>query len=210
MDSNDITKTGNLEIRFTPAADSSALDVRAESGQPTLLVGYAAVFNSLSANLGGFKERLLPGSFKASIAANADIRALVDHDSTKLLGRTSNGTLRVMEDAVGLRIEILLPDTSYANDVRNLVGRKDIRGMSFGFRVPEGGQRFIKEGSQIIRELSSVDLREVTVTSIPAYADTSVYVRVDPGAVSAAAAAAPAKFAKLEMANRRFAISRIG
>jgi HK97 family phage prohead protease len=212
METRDNANTGNdLEIRFTAAAEDDALAVRADADKPNRLVGYAAVFNSLSADLGGFKERVVPGAFKNAVTSNVDIRALVDHDSTKLLGRTSNGTLRVSEDAVGLRVEIDLPDTSYAADVKSLVARKDIRGMSFGFRVPEGGQRFTKEGGHTVRELTNIDLREVTVTSIPAYADTSIYVRVDPGAVTAAAATAPArKFPRLEMAKRKLAIHSIG
>jgi HK97 family phage prohead protease len=175
----DIRSTQNeLEIRLT---DGDELEVRAGDGQqPSKLVGYAAVFGSLSADLGGFQERILPGAFKGSIAGTTDIRALVDHDSTKLLGRRSNGTLQIAEDAKGLRVEIDLPDTSYARDVKNLVARKDVRGMSFGFRVPDGGQRFTKENGTTIRELSNIDLREVTVTSIPAYGATSVQVRVDP------------------------------
>lgn len=173
------TTTTELELRFTPADD---LDVRAGVGeQPHRLVGYAAVYNSLSADLGGFKERIMPGAFKTSVTGGADIRALVDHDSTKLLGRTSNGTLRVMEDEKGLRVEIDVPhETTYGRDIMALVKRRDVRGMSFGFRVPEGGQRFTKEGGQTIRELTNIDLREVTVTSIPAYGGTSVSVRVAP------------------------------
>src|SRR5437763_1584965 len=104
------SNNNELEIRLTEGDD---IEVRAgEAGQPNKLVGYAAVYNSLSADLGGFKERIMPGAFKGSVAGSTDIRALVDHDSTKLLGRTSNGTLRVAEDQRGLRVEIDLPDTS--------------------------------------------------------------------------------------------------
>lgn len=176
----EIRSTNNeLEIRLTEGDD---LEMRLGTGeQPHRLVGYAAVFNSLSADLGGFKERIVPGAFKGSVTGGGDIRALVDHDYSKLLGRTSNGTLRVMEDDKGLRVEIDVPhETSYGKDIMALVKRKDVRGMSFGFRVPEGGQRFAKEGGQTIRELTNVDLREVTVTSCPAYGATSVSVRVDP------------------------------
>lgn len=155
----------------------------ASAETPNRLVGYAAVFNSLSADLGGFKERIIPGAFKRSVSAGVDIRALVDHDAGKLLGRTANGTLRVSEDQIGLRVEIDVPDTSYGRDTLAMVKRGDVRGMSFGFRVPEGGQRFTKEGGQTIRDLLDLNLKEVTVTSIPAYADTSVHIRaarIDP------------------------------
>lgn len=168
----------DLETRVIDIED---LEIRAgEAGQPSKLVGYAIPYNSLSNDLGGFKERVMPGACKRCLASNQDIRALVDHDPSKLLGRTGNNTLRAMEDERGLRVEIDMPDTSYANDVRTLVKRGDIKGMSFGFKVPDGGQRFTKEGGQTIRELSNIDLREVTVTSIPAYGATSLSVRIDP------------------------------
>ena len=175
-----------LEVRFLglfDKVDNTELRIAAPE-TPNRLVGYAAVFNSLSADLGGFKERIAAGAFRSSLTSGTDVRALVDHDASKLLGRTGNGTLRLFEDAVGLRVEIDLPEgVSYADDIRALVNRGDIRGMSFGFRVPTGGQRFVKEGGQTVRELTAVNLKEVTVTSIPAYGDTSVYVRstkVDP------------------------------
>ena len=172
------TTNNELELRFTV---DDALEVRAGAGDtPAKLVGYAAVFNSLSADLGGFQERIIPGAFKSSLAGSTDVRALVDHDPTKPLGRMSNGTLRIAEDDKGLRMEVDLPDTSYARDVKALVARKDVRGMSFGFRVPDGGQRFTKENGQTIRELTNIDLREVTVTGSPAYGATSIQVRVDP------------------------------
>lgn len=177
--------SSELEIRL----NEEQLEFRTGEGdQPAKLVGFAAVFNSLSEDLGGFKERILPGAFSGSLAGSTDIRALVDHDSTKLLGRVSNGTLKLTQDEHGLRTEITLPDTSYARDVKALVARKDVRGMSFGFRVPEGGQRFTKENGQTIRELTNLDLREVTVTSIPAYGATSIQVRVDPSVAQQIAA----------------------
>lgn len=167
-------ETRTLEI-FGTFGD---LELRAEGGNK--LVGYAAVFGVLSADLGGFRERILPGAFKASLSSGQDIRALVDHDPSKLLGRTSANTLRLAEDTRGLRAEIDLPDTQAARDALALVKRGDVRGMSFGFRVAAGGDRFTTEGNQMIRELTAVDLREVTVTSIPAYGATSLAVRVDP------------------------------
>ncbi|HEV2294085.1 MAG TPA: HK97 family phage prohead protease [Tepidisphaeraceae bacterium] len=166
-----------LEVRFTPG----------EAGKPNRLIGYAAVFNSLSSDLGGFKERVVAGAFKESISSNTDIRALVGHDSAKLLGRTKNSTLRMSEDERGLRVEIDLPDVSYAKDMMELVKRGDIKGMSFGFRVRgDNGQRFTREGGQTIRELRSIDLKEVSVVATPAYDATSLQLRVDPAAVEQA------------------------
>jgi HK97 family phage prohead protease len=196
-----------LEFRdlsvFTDSPDE--LRVAPDEGAPNRLVGYAAVFGSLSADLGGFKERIRPGAFKNSITSNVDIRALAHHDPTKILGRTSNGTLRLSEDARGLRVEIDLPEgVSYANDIRSLVQRGDIRGMSFGFKVPKGGHSFSREGGQSIRDLHNVDLREVTITSVPAYGDTSLSLRVDPSVLIELK-----KSSNLEMAKRRLRLLSI-
>lgn len=163
----------------------AALTLRAGLGeQPRRLVGYASVFNSTSQDLGGFKERISPGAFKTSTTNGFDIRALVDHDPAKLLGRMSNGTLRAHEDERGLRVEIDLPNTSYANDMLELVKRGDMRGMSFGFKVREGGQSFTREGGQAIRTLTDIDLREVSCVTVPAYAATSLQLRVDPSVLA--------------------------
>lgn len=166
----------HLETRIIDA-DPASLEVRTDEGQPTTISGLAAVFNSLSQDLGGYRERIVPGAFKSSIAPPADIRALYDHDSGKLLGRTSAGTLSVWEDAVGLRFKVELPDTSYARDLTQLVKRRDIRGCSFGFRVPEKGDRILHESGQIVRELIEVNLSEVSIVGSPAYSATSLQLR---------------------------------
>jgi HK97 family phage prohead protease len=154
-------------------------------GSPARLAGYAVRFNVLSKDLGGFQERIIPGAFDAVLKSGADIRALFDHDSSKLLGRTSAGTLRVGKDDRGLWFSVDLPDTTFARDLAVSVKRGDIRGMSFGFRVPPGGDRFIRgTGGTPIREVTAMDLKEITVTSIPAYPDTSVALRVSPTIVS--------------------------
>ncbi len=157
------------------------LDLRAAAdGKPAQLAGYAAVFDSLSEDLGGFRERILPGAFTTTLADGHDIRALVDHEHGKILGRTSNGTLRLAQDAKGLAVEIDLPDTSYARDALESVRRGDIAGMSFGFCCPDGGDRFLTVDGATVRELTAVELYEVTVTSIPAYSATEVATRIDP------------------------------
>ena len=166
-------------------ADDETTEVRYAEGtgeQPHRFVGMIP-FMSLSQNLGGFKERLMPTAFRSTLSSGSDIRALADHDSTKLLGRTSNGTLRVAETEKGLAVEVDMPDTSYARDMRELVKRRDIRGLSFGFSVKKDGQRFIKEGGLTVRELHDVHLSEVSIVGQPAYPDTTVAVRaavIDP------------------------------
>jgi HK97 family phage prohead protease len=148
---------------------------------PNRLIGYAAVYGKLSRDLGGFKERIAgPQAFRTSLTNGTSIRALVDHDGSRLLASTANGTLRMIgDDPIGLRVEIDLPDTSYARDILELVKRGESRSMSFGFRVRGvEGQRFVKEAGMTVRELHDIDLKEVSVLAlVAAYPDTSIAVR---------------------------------
>lgn len=181
-----------IERRLIDLYADAASEVRVMKeggGKPAQLRGYAIRFNSLSKDLGGFQERIAPAAFDESLTSGGDVRALVDHDHTKLLGRTSAGTLKVGKDDRGIWFNVDLPDTQYARDVQALVERGDIRGMSFGFTVPVGGDAFTRENGTAIRTVNKASLKEVTVTSIPAYPDSSVHVRVDPGIVGRIAAA---------------------
>lgn len=147
--------------------------LRAEGGKRTLS-GYAAVFGS-TADIGGyFREVIAPGAF-ADTLRNHDVRALFDHDSGRLLGRKSAGTLRLEEDAKGLRVEIDLPDTSDGRDVAQLVERGDLDGMSFGFIVRK--EQWDETVEPPTRTILAVDLREVSAVTFPAYADTSLALR---------------------------------
>jgi HK97 family phage prohead protease len=193
--------TMKLETRFVSLFDAAAAaELRMMEGQPNRLIGVIP-YGKLSADLGGFRERITPTAFRSTLAAGKDVRALVDHASDKLLGRTSNGTLVARDTPAGLEIELSLPDTSYARDVRELVQRRDVRGLSFGFRVlSKAGHRVIKEGGETIRELLDVDLREVSVVGNPAYGDTSVALRsgeIDPALAAEIAAAANSSFPRL-------------
>lgn len=144
---------------------------------PGKLQGYAAVYGAHSQDLGGFVERILPGAFTRTLSTNDGVRALYEHDNQKLLGNTRSGTLKLSEDAHGLAFELSLPDTSYARDLGILVERGDIAGCSFGFQVPKDGDKWEMRDGQLMRDLISVNLFEVTITSNPAYRDTTVAVR---------------------------------
>ena len=150
-------------------------DLRAVS--PNKLSGYAAVFNKLSQDLGGFVEQIRAGAFAKSLSDGAHIRALYEHDDHKLLGNTRSGTLKLSEDSKGLRFELDLPATTYAQDLAILVERGDIAGMSFGFMVPPGGDNWEVRSGVLTRDLIDIRLTEVTVTANPAYLDTEVAKR---------------------------------
>ncbi|MGL6086999.1 MAG: HK97 family phage prohead protease [Enterobacterales bacterium] len=145
----------------------------APQAQGRKLTGYAAVFNR-PAQIAGFTEVIRPGAFKDSLAGGRDLLALVDHNREKILGRTKSGTLRLREDDKGLAYEIDLPNTALAGDLLALAERGDLGGMSFGFTVADGGERWTGKDREIIK----AELYEVSVVHAwPAYGGTSVEAR---------------------------------
>lgn len=160
--------TGCFEIR-------SGGNLRAVS--PGKLAGYAAVYGSLSQDLGGFVERILPGAFTRTLSTPDNIRALYEHDQQRMLGRVGSGTLKLEENNKGLYFELSLPDTTYARDLGILVERGDIAGCSFGFQVPNGGDAWELRDGTLTRDLINVNLHEITITGNPAYLDTTVAKR---------------------------------
>jgi len=151
-------------------------------GTPSKLVGYAAVFNSPSEDLGGFIETIAPGAFTRALKEKQDVRALFNHDPNKVLGRTKSGTLRLKEDENGLNFECDIPDTTYARDLVASVQRGDIDQCSFGFYVVEekwfddkGKETPMWMGTK--RQILDVNLFDISVVSYPAYPATSVEAR---------------------------------
>lgn len=160
---------GSIETR------SFAGELRAGKEQDFVLTGYAATFNVLSRDVGGFKERLAPGCFKRSLEAGGDVKALFNHDPNKILGRLENKTLTVAEDSRGLKFRVQLnPKSQQHCDIYESVKRGDINECSFAFTVHDGaedwdeasderGQRFIR------RTIRDCDLLDVSCVTNPAY-----------------------------------------
>ena len=144
-------------------------------GDGMAFTGYAAVFNSASEPL-PFIERIAPGAFANSLSSRNEIKMFVNHDTTRVLASKRAGTLRLSEDAHGLRVEADLPPTTDGKDLAILMKRGDVDSMSFGFSVPSGGDTWSPDGTT--RELREVRLHEVSiVTAFPAYTATSAGVR---------------------------------
>ncbi len=146
-----------------------------DEGQHPHITGHAAVFNSLSEPLWGFREMIAPGAFKDAIE-KSDIRALLNHDSNFVLGRKKNGTLSLWEDERGLAIDIDLPATQWANDLLVTIGRGDIDQMSFGFMV--GEDLWEEIDGETRRTILRVDeLFDVSPVTFPAYPETDIALR---------------------------------
>lgn len=140
---------------------------------PTIY-GYAAVFNELSEDLGGFREIIRPGAFERTLKT-ADVRALLNHDSNYVLGRNRAGTLEVSEDERGLPVAITPPDTQWARDLVTSVKRGDVNQMSFQFMVKS--EDWSQDERGVVRELRDVDLYDVSIVTYPAYPQTTAEVR---------------------------------
>ena len=157
-------------------ADVTELRVQPE-GESAVIEGHAAIFDSLSQDLGfmfPFKERINKGAFKSSLEKD-DIRALWNHDANYVLGRNKAGTLELTETNKGLRVRIHPPDTQWARDLIESIRRGDVTQMSFGFVVEK--ETWSVEGKEDIRTLEKVKLYDVSPVTFPAYLDTDVGVR---------------------------------
>ena len=155
------------------------LRVMAEEGESPKIRGYAAVFNKRSEVMFDFVEQIEPGFFAPAL--KNDVRALWNHDTNLVLGRTKNQTLRLEEDAKGLRVEIDPPDTQWGRDAVTLIQRGDVNQMSFGFSVKSGGDEWSAEGKGLrVRTLKAGGckaLYDVSPVTFPAYPQTTAQVR---------------------------------
>jgi hypothetical protein len=138
------------------------------------IVGYAAVFNSLSEDLGYFREKIDPGAFSKTINSD-DIRALKNHNSDYVLGRNKSKTLTLSEDQRGLKIDAMPPDTQWARDLMVSIERGDINQMSFGFTTV--ADRWETVAEEEIRTLMEVKLYDVSPVTFPAYSETEIALR---------------------------------
>ncbi len=168
-------KAGEVEQRTT-----GGCQLRAESqGDEMALVGYAAMYNSLSKDLGGFREQIMPGAFKRSIDAGDDVKALFNHNPNAVLGRVKNNTLTFMPSGRGLKFRVQLdPFQQSHRDLHAAIKRGDIDSCSFAFTVPQGGDSWEhKADGSSVRTLKDVDLMDVSAVTYPAYNDTAVAAR---------------------------------
>jgi HK97 family phage prohead protease len=138
--------------------------------------GYAAVYNSDSEWMGGFYEQIATGAFDGVM--DNDVRAYFNHDENLLLGRVSSGTLRISTDKRGLFYEVDLPNTTYANDLAELMKRGDVNQSSFAFLIEK--DRWEQRDGVTYRIIEKVSrLLDVSPVSQPAYPDATSELKRD-------------------------------
>ncbi|NFQ86832.1 HK97 family phage prohead protease [Clostridium sporogenes] len=161
-------RTVNLEFRSTDFEKRS-------------IEGYAAIFSDEYVKLkdrwgDSFYEKVSPGAFLKTLADKTrDKFMLINHDWNKVVGRT-NSNLSLEEDTKGLRFTLEVPNTSDGNDLLENVRLGLIKGCSFGFNIINQKTRWDDEWN-FYRDITEVDLFEVTATPLPAYSDTEINCR---------------------------------
>lgn len=162
----------DAERRFT----SVPVEIRAGSKKNTI-GGYAAKFNRMSQNLGGFKEQIAPGAFNRSASQGwPEVQARYNHDDNMLLGTTGGNSLRLRVDDMGLMYDVDLLDDETSQRIYKLVERGDVRQSSFAFIADDDGWGTDDTGFPL-RTLNQVRLLDVAPVNAPAYLDTSVGLR---------------------------------
>lgn len=173
----------NREIRILALAELRAMGSVGDTADPPRLEGYAANFNVFSTDPGlPFKESIRSGAFSRVISEQQDVRALFNHDPNIVLGRTVSKTLRLKQDDKGLFYSVDLPNTQQARDLHESVRRGDISGSSFSFAPVPGtvvwGESRDESGEYVVtRELTDVDVFDVSPVTYPAYESASVQAR---------------------------------
>lgn len=172
---------GSRQVRAIPAE----LRTKREASEDPIIEGYFAVFNSNYEIWDGMTESVAPGAFERSLK-DGDIRALVNHDSTLVIGRTKAKTLELREDEKGLFGTIRInPNDSAAMDLYERVSRGDVDGSSFGFNIRKEESEVLDNGD-VHWTIEDVDLFEVSCCTFPAYEETNIEARSkDAGAVRA-------------------------
>jgi len=147
----------------------SEFEIRFDSEKRPIIEGYAAVFDSLSEDLGGFREKISPGAFSSSL--KGDTYLFWNHNPDKVLGRKLAGTLKLTEDKRGLKIEAKPPE--WASGYIETLQRGDVSGMSFGF-IAEADEWDHKKNIRTLTKIA--ELPEVSIVPFPAYSATNVEV----------------------------------
>ena len=162
-----IKQTRSLQTELTTRAEPDSQDMYIE--------GYFAVFNRQTELWPGAFEEIAPGAFDETLGN--DIRALINHDTTLVIGRNKAGTLELKIDSYGLwgRVKIN-PNDSDAVNLYERVKRGDVDQCSFGFNILEEITDWRDDGT-VKWTITKIDLHEVSVCTFPAYEDTGVQAR---------------------------------
>lgn len=149
-------------------------EVRSDDGNP-VIEGYFAVYNSSYEIAPGMSESIAPGAFQNSLSN--DIRMLINHDTTLVVGRTVAHTLELRDDSHGLWAKAPVnPKDSAAMDAHARVERGDVSQASIGFNIIREDSEIRDDGS-VHWTIREAELAEVSICTFPAYQETNISAR---------------------------------
>ena len=158
------------QVRSVPTEFKTRKD-----GEDLSIEGYFAVFNSVYDIAPGMSESIDPGAFDNTLSG--DVRALINHDTTLVLGRTKAGTLELRKDSHGLWGHIdINPNDTDAMNLYSRVQRGDVNQCSFGFDILSE-ETDLREDGSVHWTIKEVELYEVSPCTFPAYKETNISAR---------------------------------
>ncbi|MEO7099429.1 MAG: HK97 family phage prohead protease [Luteolibacter sp.] len=180
----------NFEIPQLPATERRFLPAASPEATGRNISGHAILWETRSANLGTKDRPWFEVIARDALPdlATQDVRALADHDSSKVLARSKNGkgTLSLSIDQRGLKYSFEAPETTIGNDLLESIKRGDIDQSSFQFTVAPDGDRWeqMPDGA-ILRTIIKIDLLlDVSPVAFPGYPDTTVQARSTPAIIT--------------------------
>jgi hypothetical protein len=176
-----------IERRYLPTAEyPDAITVQKRDGEPPVLAGISPPWDSLSVDLGGFREKFAPTAFDGLVdrkpndpRGKIDVPFLLDHQSHLITGRTSNGRLTITKEARGLGYVHTPIQTTTGRDLVMLVEDRTITGASFAFTAAPDGEAWTEdEKGNVIRTVYRASgLYDISAVTFPAYPQSSVGMR---------------------------------
>ena len=170
----------NIEIEVRSIVSDLQIRQQEDGSKGRTITGYAAKFDTWSEPIyGWFVEKIARGAFEKTDMS--DVIMVFNHDISRVLARTTSGTLKLSVDETGLRFEFEAPDTTLGNDMLELVKRGDISKCSFKFVVETDEWRYADDANKLEYDERTVKaiarLYDVSLVTYPAYKDTEASVR---------------------------------
>jgi HK97 family phage prohead protease len=163
-----------------------AITVEKRDGEPPVLVGISPPWDSLSVDLGGFREKFAPTAFDGLVdrapndhRGKIDVPFLFDHQSHLISGRTTNGRLEIRKDLKGLGYRHTPVDTTHGRDLVKLVEDRTVTGASFAFTAAPDGETWTEDakGNVIRTVFRASGLFDISAVTYPAYPQSSIGLR---------------------------------
>lgn len=176
-----------IERRYLLTTDTpDAITVERRDGEPAVLAGISPPWESLSVDLGGFREKFSASAFDDLVARHPndprqkiDVPFLFNHDPNEITGRTSNGRLTIAKEARGLGYRHTPLMTTRGRDLVLMVEDRTITGASFAFTVAEGGEQWTEDDrGNVVRTVTKASgLYDISAVTSPAYPSSSIAPR---------------------------------